>query len=849
MLPHIILICPQKKPQKKSDARTAAPTAAPDRKRQDPQRFIAIHVQTQDGPELLNISFAMSDAILKTYHMLTEYPDEIKDASDVEAGLKLLIMSKRAAAASAATSTEDNQAMVDQSPAGPSAASAEDMPSGDDLTPESETPAASRVPGWSLISTVKSVVSKPFEFFGGANQDAGPSNADDQSGSPSKIPNTPTPANRVRRGDPLKRRALLNKGKGKASAVPLRKVNEFEEHSQNFRGKQRESMVESTADEELPHNSQSVPADLYKQPQRVRRRDKDYYERKYAVPPIDPLTGNYVRARTFYAVPYPPSSDEDSSSDEDFETGLPKGPRLYVMQVDKTEKERLETEREEKERLVREAEEKKKRLAEEARLEKERLEDEAAWEKQYLELMPHDLDDLYLAHPDRLYFKKSPYAELRMARRYEKNESLPGQAYPSEAMKRFLVYYHKRRGTEGAFMTGEPVYSYEERVERRKRFPPPPAPEPKVWKPIRFGTQECKDWQVKRLAELEEQLHKQRCYGCEKCGPRVDPLLDWDPWKKNKDTGDSGASASSPNAEADVNDKEKDVGDSGASASTADTKGEANVNDKEKVIDKEKEAAEKEAAEKEDVEAFQLNRTSEKEENAFDSNASASSAIANGETNVVKSTMEVTDKEIVAQPSDMQSFFDMARRKTPAKNVASEAQTPTTNATKHTATFNNASVVHTPITNAAPETQTPTTIHAHGAQITVFNDEEQVHTPAINYAQQAQLEAIRQQVLKHQPQVPSKLGMSPLFQSPLQPNPFLSSPLQYNSPQSNPLNEIQANERWRSSLQLGGLLSRENATTQDNDMSEIEGMPEVDPNEQEFIILPGVRNIPPREVV
>ncbi|PVH80271.1 hypothetical protein DL98DRAFT_206518 [Cadophora sp. DSE1049] len=752
----------------------------------------------------------------------TQHPNETKDADDIEAACKLLIMSKRLAAASAVPSTDNNQVMVGQSSAGPSAASAQDMTPGDDLALESQTPSASQAAGWSLMSTVKSVVSKPFEFFGGASQHAGPSNADNQSGSPSKIPNTPTPAGRLRRGDPLKRRAVLNKSKGKAPAVPLSKVNEFEEHSQNSRGKQRESMLESTADDDLPHHTQPVPVDLYKQPQRIRRRDKAYYDRKYAVPPIDSATGNYVTPRTFYAVPYPPSSDEESSSDEDFETGLPKGPRLYVMQVDKTEKERLETVREEKERLEREAEEEKKRLAEETRLEKERLELEQIEEEDYLNWMPMDLDDLYKANPKWWLFKKHRYSELRMARRYEMNRSLQGQAYPSDKMKRYLAIYHERSGTVGAFTSGKEILTWEERVERQKHLPPPPPPPPKppgyIREPKVFGSEKMIKWQAERMAQIKAEIHREKCYGCEECNP-----------SQAKDTSE----------------KEKDASDSGASASSANANGEANVSDKEKeVIDKDV------------VDATQLNTTSEKEKNAVESSASALPATVNGEANVIE-----PEKELVTKPSDMQSFFDMARGKTPAKNAAPEAQTTTTNTTQQTPThaLNTAPEAQTPITNAAqqartpafsaaPETQTPTTIHAHEAQTPAFDDAQQIQTPTFNHAQQAQLEAIRQQVLKHQPQVPSKLGMSPLFQSPLQSNPLQPSPLQYTSSQPNPLQEIQPNQRRRSRTQYGGLMANQDGFTHDNDNSEVDDMPEVDPNEQDFKILPEVRDVPPREV-
>lgn len=744
----------------------------------------------------------------------TQYSNDIKDADDIEAACKILIKSKRdAAAAAAVPSIDDNQVMVDQSSAGPSAVSALDMTPGDDPAVESQTPPGSLAVGWSLMSTVKSVVSKPFEFFAGGSQHAGPSNADNQSGSPSKMPNTPTPAGRFQRGDPLKRRNLLNKGKGKSPAVPLSKVNEFEEHSQNSRGKQRESMVESTAEDDLPHHTPSVQVDAFKQPQRIHRRDKAYYERKYAVPPIDPATGNYVTARTFYAVPYPPSSDEESSSDEDFETGLPKGPRLYVMQVDKTEKDLLEAEREEKERLAREAEEEKERVAEEARLEIERRKLQRAKDQHYLDFMPTDLDDLVKADPKFWLFKRDDYSELRMARRYEMNRSLPGQEYPSDRMKMFLAIHHQRNFTVGAFTSGKEVLSWEERVERQKLLPPPPPKPPGYIRPrktIVFGSEECLKWQAERLAQLEMERHRKRCWGCKECrrgkylpGLPKDPLLD-----------------------------EEDAGDSDASASSANADGETNVSDKE-VIDKEV------------VDATQLNTATEKEKSAVESGASASPAIINGEPNVVEPEKEVVDKEVATKASDMQSFFDLARGKTPAKNTASEAPTPTpnTNAAQQTPT-----PTPTPTPSAAPASQTPTTIHAHEAQTPAFDDAQQYQTPAFNPAQQAQLDAIRQQVLKHQPQVPSKLGMSPLFQSPLQPNPLQPSPLQHTSSQPNPLQEIELNRLRRAGSPYGGLMNNEDGFTRDNDNSEVDDMPEEDPNEQAFNIMDEVRGVPPNNV-
>ncbi|KAK0103626.1 hypothetical protein ONS95_005638 [Cadophora gregata] len=711
----------------------------------------------------------------------TQYPNDIKTAYDVEAACMLYMQSKRLAAATTVPSTDDNQVTVDQSVAGQSATSgpptpgAEGSTPGDDLALESQTPPAGQAPGWSLMSTVKSVVSKPFEFFGGASEHAGPSNADYRSGSPSK---TPTPGGRFRRFDPLKRRAALNKGKGKAPAVPLSKVNEFEKHSQNSRGKQREDVLESASDDELPHNMHTVPIDVYKQPVRVRRRDKAYYERKYAVPPIDPVTGNYVTARTFYAVPYPPSSDEESSSDEDFETHLPKGPRLYVMQLDKTEKEHIETEREKKERLAREAEAERKRLAEEAEAERKRLEEEAEREKERLEIeaeededylnnMPMDLDDLNKADPKWWLFKRHRFSELRMARRYEMNRSFPGQEYPRDKMKQYLAVYHERMGTVGAFTSGKEILTWEERAERRKHLPPPPPPARKppgyIREPKVFGSAEMIKW----AEDHKDRIHELLCkHGCRKCKRGI-----FAPAQEDKETevsGETQASGSGSGSEPEVLFKAPEVPRDNEGPSHAPT------------------PADKDA------------KRSAPEHNVSE---------------VPQNTEHTSQKEDTStKSSDMQSLSDVAGGKTPAKNTAPEAQTPT--------------ITH------APEDETP-----------VFKT-----------AQQLQLEAVRQQALKHQPQVPSKLGMSPLFQSPLQPAPLQSSPLQHNSPsptppQTNALKEIQPNQRQRNGPRFGGLMSiHRDGFTHDNDNSELDNMLEDDPNEPQFKVRDDVRNVPPKEV-
>ncbi|CZT04220.1 uncharacterized protein RCO7_10646 [Rhynchosporium graminicola] len=125
--------------------------------------------------------------------------------------------------------------------------------------------------GWafSTMSAIKSVVSKPFEYFGGASA-AGPSTANDQDFfSPLKVPSTPTPAPRVKRSfaalfNPSRR----DKGKGKASALDDR-TTEFQAHAHNMKNKHRKSVAASTDGLDLPHRKRiyhTKPLPLYKGP-------------------------------------------------------------------------------------------------------------------------------------------------------------------------------------------------------------------------------------------------------------------------------------------------------------------------------------------------------------------------------------------------------------------------------------------------------------------------------------------------------------------------------------------------------------------------------------------------------
>ncbi|KAH7346747.1 hypothetical protein BKA65DRAFT_283452 [Rhexocercosporidium sp. MPI-PUGE-AT-0058] len=495
----------QAKLDKKNKLRKqGAPSASRPRKTKIPSAIINIHVQTQNGPEVFDVSPTTSETLLKLYQMMSDNsgvlnPDEIVGAVQAAIDAKL-------APVSAGPITTDEEAVVEASSTGsstqpqsmavpPSAPSAfhshttlspiqeeeadnnghanrNDIKMDREVDAQSappfpdenftsegraselqtpQTPSGGKPSGWSMsvLSAIKTTVTKPFEYFGGSSR-AGPSTDDDNdSGSPFNFEHTPTPALRHSRGNTpsrlLKNYSALQKGKGKAKTKREMTLGEWQAYVQESKNKQREGAAEGIVDDELPHNTYSNQSF---EPGPSSQSGPAYtdalvagFHAKYGkgyVPPKDPDFG-YITPRTFVV----PESSDDETDDNDMENGTDE--HGITMHVTKAEKQRLEAERAETLRLTE---------AEVKRVEAERQEAiRAEKERRWIARIPDNLSGKWSAtrNPRNC---NDPYYWLRRCRMIEMGEGYEGET-TTDQLKGYLKIWHERMGTVGEFTLQE----------------------------------------------------------------------------------------------------------------------------------------------------------------------------------------------------------------------------------------------------------------------------------------------------------------------------------------------------------------------------------------------------------
>ncbi|KAL2069838.1 hypothetical protein VTL71DRAFT_14517 [Oculimacula yallundae] len=333
------------------------------------------------------------------------------------------------------------------------AASAPPAPKEHDTDDRVESPPSQASPGgwgFTAMSAIKSVVSKPFEFFGSSF--AGTSTADNQNPyvSPSKGPATPTPASRRGRGfwNKNKSPSANQKGKMKAPILDDSKIDEFQTHAQKMKGKQRENAAASMENDDLHHIQSPNKEGTFRvpEPSDDDSDDDDEEGNQYTNP-----TQHYQPVQNLNLV-----HDPFVDTSENPNRAIPKGsinPNLDFSFVQPLSRE------ERRARLDAEVAEVRANQAEQKRLERERETEESLNRHRNVKKDPEAyrawLDGIPLYMDSKFHFtfvsEYSSYYWLAMAAMNEQNFPRGKDYQVSDEDKEHLAIWNARRGRVGRF--------------------------------------------------------------------------------------------------------------------------------------------------------------------------------------------------------------------------------------------------------------------------------------------------------------------------------------------------------------------------------------------------------------